>query len=115
MTSSAAAFVLQCGLYRRRLAEEFRSGRLDAEAQFRVQRIVARQGEDVGTLGVGDPLHDGALTDIERAGARVEKRARREHSRWATPLRFLSHRARLLHLAIESNGIPFVFLLYDGW
>ena len=67
---------LQCCPYRRRLAEQFRSGRLDAKAQFRVQRIIARQGEDVGALGVGDPLDDGALTDVERAGTRVEKRAR---------------------------------------
>ena len=66
---------LQCCLYRRRLAKEFRSGSFDARVQFRVQRIIAGQGEDVGTLSVGDPLYDGALADIERAGTRIEKGA----------------------------------------
>ena len=72
----------ECCSYRRRLAEQLGSGRLDAEAQLRVQRIIARQGEDVGALGVGDSLDDGALTGVERAGARIEKRTREgSHSR----------------------------------
>ena len=68
------AVLPQCGLYRCRLVEQFGSGRLDADAQLGVQRIIARQGQDVGALGVGDPLHDGTLTGVQRAGIRIEKR-----------------------------------------
>ena len=101
---------LQCCPYRRGLAEQFRSGRLDAEAEFRVQRVIARQGEDVGALGVGDPLDDGALTDVEGAGTRVEKRARGStHRGW---LRFRSSAMVSGSTGMETNGIPFVFRPY---
>ena len=72
----------ECCLYRRRLAEQFGSGRLDAEAQLLVQRIIARQGEDVGALGVRHSLDHRALTGVERAGLRIEKRTHEgSHSR----------------------------------
>ena len=103
MSSRVRRIELQCCLYRRRLAEQFRSGRLDAEAQFRVQRIIARQGEDVGALGVGDPLDDGALADIERAGIRIEKGARGSSSLSGNPLSFIGHGARHPHLALAKR------------
>ena len=67
---------LQCRPYGRRLIEKFRPGRLHPRAQLGVQWVIARQGEDVGALRIGDSLDDGTLAGIERAGAWVEQRAR---------------------------------------
>ena len=68
---------LQCRPYGCRLIEKFRSGRLHPRAQLGVQWVIARQGEDVGALHVGDSLDDGTLAGIERAGGWVEQRARK--------------------------------------
>jgi hypothetical protein len=103
---------LQCCPYRRGLAEQFRSGGLDAKAQFRIQRVIARQGEDMGALSVGDPLYDGPLTDIMRAGTRIEKGTRRTTHPGSHRFRS-SAMVRGTSLGVDRNGIPFVLLMYD--
>ena len=107
---------LQCGPYRGRLAEQFRSGRLDAEAQFRVQWVVARQRQDVGALGVGDPSAR-RRADGRRAGWYPGREGgSREHSSWMASLSFLSHGERQSQLAWKRTvyRLCFVRMAFRG-